>query len=511
MDIPDLVQQAVGDEAIEATVALDDEDAICLTPTRTIVYRGEGLLSDEGVEEFSHDAEQVDVSEGRRKTKILLRYIDGTKSFTVPGNRSEKVIELLLEGILRVDGVIESREGLRGVYRFSELTLVVTDGRLLKHIGEQVWNDDYESYDFEDVTGLEFEEASVATSVALSVDGRPQRIKVPNEQARFVRQDVEGALLDYYDVGSIEELNRVVADGADGGAEPADTTAAADEGDFEFGDDFDPLVSDEPAADAEGRPPGEAEPRDAGQPRKQGGDASGGAGQAQSGGGAERASGGQPQPNTAEASDPLAPDSSESDSPEPDRTRSDAPARAESADHTEQSADRAAQQVDSGRTDQPADRTEQPTETDRRTQGGADRSGGPRQAASGSTASRGGADAADNAGATASADASADGASSGQSARPAGSQQESDATRREADSGQSSDRQQSADGHRQHIDDRETAQSGDGSESASEPVGREEFEALAERVEELTEAVDRQNELLKRQHRALKRLVEDSD
>lgn len=244
MDIPDLVQGALGGEEIQAGVSLGDEDAVCLTPNRTLVYRGEGLLSDEQIEEYSHDVEQITVSEGRRKTKFVLEHIDGTESFTVPANRGEKVLELFLEGVLRLEGVIEPKESLVGVYRFSELTVIVAEGRLVKHIGEQVWNEDYEVYPFEDVTGLEFERASVATSVTLSIDGRPQRIKVPNDTAPVVRQTLEKALFAYYDVGSLDELNRVVDDRSGADAESVD---AADDGtdDFEFGDDFDPLVSDD--------------------------------------------------------------------------------------------------------------------------------------------------------------------------------------------------------------------------------------------------------------------------
>jgi len=251
MDIPDLVQRTVGDEEIQAGVSLGDEDAVCLTPTRTIVYNGDGLLSDEQVEEFSHDVEQIAVSEGRRKTKFVLGYIEGTESFTVPSNRGDKVLELLLEGVLRLEGVIDERESVVGVYRFSELVLVVCEGRLIKLIGEQVWNDDFEVYPFESVTGLEFERASVATSIALAIDGRPQRVKVPNDNAPVVRQTLEQALFEYYDVSSLEELNRVVGDDIDGTDDDEGTS------DLDFGPGIDPLVTDDedeplgdPTADA---------------------------------------------------------------------------------------------------------------------------------------------------------------------------------------------------------------------------------------------------------------------
>ena len=112
MELPDLVRQALGDEAVTAGVNLGDEDAVCFTPTRTLVYRGEGLLSDEGVSEYTHDFERLSVSEGRRKTKFTMTYVDDKQSFGVPGKRTSAVLERLLEGNLRVKDVIGSSDAL---------------------------------------------------------------------------------------------------------------------------------------------------------------------------------------------------------------------------------------------------------------------------------------------------------------------------------------------------------------------------------------------------------------
>ncbi|PSP86292.1 hypothetical protein BRC83_01100 [Halobacteriales archaeon QS_1_68_17] len=252
MDVPDLVRQALGDEEIRASVSLGDEDAVCMTPTRTLVYRGEGLLSDETIEEYPHDAERVDVSEGRRKTKFTLAYVDGSKSFTVPSDRGETMLERLLEGVLGAAGVAEAGETVTGVYRFSELTLIVTENRIVRHIGDAVWDEETEGYAYGDVTGLSFEEGNVATQVVLEVDGRPERIKAPSEEARLLRRSIEETLFDYYDVDSLEELNETVggdaeehspADGEDatgqatGGNDPTPQAGSGDIG-------LDPLVSE---------------------------------------------------------------------------------------------------------------------------------------------------------------------------------------------------------------------------------------------------------------------------
>jgi len=248
MEIPDLVRERLGDEEIRAGVTLGDEDVLCFTPTRTIVYRGEGLLSDESVTVLSHDVERLDVTEGRRKTAFTLEYVEGSESVSVPGSRSDKVLELLMDGILRVADVIDADESVHGVYRFSELTLVLTDARMVKHVGSSVWDEDYEEFPFADLTGLDFEDGSVATQIVLSVDGRPQRIKAPNDEAPMLRQTLEQVLFAYYDVDSLAALNDAVAVEDDGDA--ADQSVGGS-GDLTLDDGIDPLVGGDESEDPE--------------------------------------------------------------------------------------------------------------------------------------------------------------------------------------------------------------------------------------------------------------------
>jgi hypothetical protein len=248
MEIPNLVRERLGGESIEATVSLGDEDVIAVTPTRTILYRGDGLLSDESVSVYSHDVERLDLSKGRRNTKFSLTYVDGTKEFKVPGDRADTLLQILLQGVLRVAGVAEEDESVAGVFQFSELTLVVTEKRLVKHIGAPVWDEDFEVFDFADVTDLDFEEGSVATQIVLTVDGRPQRIKAPSDQAPQVEQTLTQTLCSYYDVNSLEALAAKLGTDEDTGEDTPDADSSSKE--LELDDGISPLVgrsSDEEA------------------------------------------------------------------------------------------------------------------------------------------------------------------------------------------------------------------------------------------------------------------------
>ena len=243
MDVPGIVESSLGDENVAARVSIGGEDELYVTPTRTLIYRADGLLSDETVDEFPHDADRLTVSEGRRKTKVVLEYaIEGEREFTLPSKQADKALHPVLAGVLNASGVTDPGESVTQNYRFSELTIVITSDRLVKHVGEAVWDEEYEEYRFDDVTGLDFEEGSVATQIVLGVNGRPQRIKAPNEQIGELRQRLTGALCSYYDVASEAELaDALRGDEVEDGPE--------EETGMGFGEGVDPLDADPPATE----------------------------------------------------------------------------------------------------------------------------------------------------------------------------------------------------------------------------------------------------------------------
>ena len=208
MEPPDPIAARLDDEPVEAVVSLGGDDAVAVTPTRTLVYRAEGLLRDESIAEYPHDVDRVTCSVGRRKATVGMVYVDETREFTVPKDAVDDVLAPVVGGVLGAAGAIDADAGeaVADVLRFSELTLVVTDRRVIKHVGAALWDEEYESYDYADVTDLAVEEGTVATQLVLEVDGRPRRIKTPSDRARQVRRAIEDELLAYHGVESVEDL-----------------------------------------------------------------------------------------------------------------------------------------------------------------------------------------------------------------------------------------------------------------------------------------------------------------
>jgi len=226
MEIPDLLRQRL-DEEPRGGVTLGGEDVAVFTRNRTFIYRGESLLSDARVEVYGHDIERLSVSSGRRETTFRLHSVEGTRGFAVASEHAQAVLEGLFGGILAAAGLLEDGEHVRGVYLFSDLTVVVTDRRLVKHIGATVWDSDYEEFPFESVTGLDFEEGSVATQVVLWVDGKAERIKAPSDEGPLLRRTLSRALCEFHGVDALDQVDRFEASH---GESSSDTSLALEEG-----------------------------------------------------------------------------------------------------------------------------------------------------------------------------------------------------------------------------------------------------------------------------------------
>ena len=234
MNAPALVQARLGDEEVAAHVPLKGEDALFVTGTRTLVYTAEGLISDESVAEHPHDAERILVSNGRRKAKITLDYgLDGDAEVAVPSDNLDDALHPIVAGVLNAADVTEPGETVKRTYRFSELTLVVTSDRVVKHVGAAVLDVECEQISFDTVTRIDVEEGSVSSQLVLETTGRTQRIKAPNEQFRDVRETVEDAVFAYHDVANASEFAELNV---------TEEPPADEQGDqVEFGEGVDPI------------------------------------------------------------------------------------------------------------------------------------------------------------------------------------------------------------------------------------------------------------------------------
>ena len=269
-ELPDLLSEAVGNARVVDTIDLGGGDTIAVTTPTTYLYRSEGLLKDESVETFDHAVERLSVRTKRRKSTIGLETMDDGSSFTVPSNVVDQVIEAMAAGVLSATGVVDDDEEIRALFRFSELTLVVTDRRIFEHVGNAVWDGDFEAVEYADLTGLDFERGSVGTQVVLETANRRRRVKVPNEHAGTVRREIQEAVFGFHGVDSIETLRTEISEpdeGADApGPDPAPGEGSGSDGpnDGSTDEPDDGFVSTERSPPADRDPAGSTPKGDSG-------------------------------------------------------------------------------------------------------------------------------------------------------------------------------------------------------------------------------------------------------
>ncbi|MFW6437236.1 MAG: DUF7115 domain-containing protein [Halococcoides sp.] len=259
MKLPDAMREARGGEAVTRAVALSGDDILATTPTRTLVYHGEGLLSDESVEEFPHDAERLLMSQGRRKTTFTLEYMDRQRELTVPASVTGDVFDALLEGICTATGILDDDETVAGTFRFSELTVVVADHQIVKHVGSTVWDQDVEAFRYGALTDLSFEQLGGAVEVVLEVDGRPERIKVPEDRARRVEETIKSAVFEYFEVQTMADLRSFISPNDDDDEDERVGLDLSDSGLDPLGGSDTATAFDDPLADSGASPPANAE------------------------------------------------------------------------------------------------------------------------------------------------------------------------------------------------------------------------------------------------------------
>ena len=188
MDIPSLLSDSIKEgEKIVSRVLIASGTHMITTTERVFIHREEGIINNEIFEEYSLGVDQISVFSDRRKARIVLNYgLEGTREFSVYAKYYDRIVDPLVRGVLKATRVVQSGELIRHVYRYGQLTIVLTDKQFLKHIGVALWSRDYESYQYEDIARIDIEKGGVSAEILIEHKGRMHRIKTDKERARLI-------------------------------------------------------------------------------------------------------------------------------------------------------------------------------------------------------------------------------------------------------------------------------------------------------------------------------------
>lgn len=207
MTLPGGVSVLVGEDDIIDQVELDTHRMLYVTSTRAIAFRERSLFTEESVEVFPTNVKRLLLNRGKRQSTVTFEYTDrDDRELQLPSDATPPSIRALLESVVRATDVLEGDESIIELYRLNELTVIVTDQRLIKHVGQALWALPFDSIDYETVRDIESEVGQMSTGVFIRTTEGSDRFKLPKDVAdRFVSR-LEEAVCDYHDVPSVGVL-----------------------------------------------------------------------------------------------------------------------------------------------------------------------------------------------------------------------------------------------------------------------------------------------------------------
>lgn len=207
MSLPGGVSMVIDEDELLDEIGLDEHRTLFISPEKAVVHRERSLLTDESVDTYPTAARKLGIEEGKRQTVVTFEYPNQPDlELELPSDVVAPALKALLASIIKATGVVSGDESIRELYRFNELTVVLTDSRLLKHIGHALWADMYDVIEFENIRDIRTEEGQVSTGINIVTTASSDRLKVPHEAAEGFVTELEQAVCDYHDVAALGVL-----------------------------------------------------------------------------------------------------------------------------------------------------------------------------------------------------------------------------------------------------------------------------------------------------------------
>lgn len=204
MSLPGGVNMLVDEDELINQVELDDHRTLFITPSRIIAYRESSLLTEESVDTYDTAIERLGLEEGKKHVTVTFEYNNqAQQELQLPQQTMRKALKALLASVVRATNVVESDESIKDLYRFNELTIVVTDRRLIQHLGTALWAQPHTSIEYEAIRGINTEVGTVSTGVIIETTESTERLKVPQDTADQFVSMIEQSVCEYHDVSSL--------------------------------------------------------------------------------------------------------------------------------------------------------------------------------------------------------------------------------------------------------------------------------------------------------------------
>lgn len=207
MSLPAGVSGLVDEDELIDDVALDGHRSLYVTPAKAVTFRERSLFTEESVDVYPTDIDRLLLEEGKRQSTVTFEYPDGqSSSLELPTEAMAPALKALLASATRATGAIPTDETILDLYRFNELTVILTDRRLLKHVGWAMWAASHDQIDYTDVRNIRVEQGQVSTGVNIDTDDGSDRLKIPHDTADDFVARLKSAVCDFHGIDDIGVL-----------------------------------------------------------------------------------------------------------------------------------------------------------------------------------------------------------------------------------------------------------------------------------------------------------------
>jgi hypothetical protein len=179
-----------------------DNKVIAVTKSEIGVYKKPGLIADGSVETYNHRQAKLSRATTRFKNVLIFNNIDGKFRIEIP-DKEEDVEQSIINA--RLSSEVDNLD-IRFIYYTRDVKICLSTEKLILHIGDILWNDDYNAINRQDITDI-----SVESNTYLNVytDSNVEKIKLPENDIQSVYKKLTHAISTSGEESDTDRYNEV--------------------------------------------------------------------------------------------------------------------------------------------------------------------------------------------------------------------------------------------------------------------------------------------------------------
>jgi hypothetical protein len=118
------------------------------------------------------------------------------------------IYDPLIRGAIHAKNTLQQGESIKKICRKGELTIVLTNMKILKHIGTSLWDIDFESFDLETISKIYVDAGGISSELIIESNNRLHRIKTTANIAQSLCDSSINELISFHNFPTYSEFQK---------------------------------------------------------------------------------------------------------------------------------------------------------------------------------------------------------------------------------------------------------------------------------------------------------------